>query len=577
MSLRNKRTTKPRNSSSKKKQRKHTNKRAKRKAPTNPKRQSTAKKKLKMDESTAPMEEEKKEEHMDGKDPDSESDNVDWEEGDGSWGDEISDGNDWENQQSPLKTTETYQQLMRQTTYKILSKKELDKLRTDTVADVIDALFPDNTQSEAFDMAVSLLQQLNWNKETVINKFVSNPDKAMQTAGITTMESAENDKKLDDSEGGLIECPQCYDDVIPGNCFSLKCGHQSCKTCWEYYLSFNTKQGKDGVVITCNHAGCNLVVAESAWAKILPANLVNKRKKFVLDHFVSAQPDLAWCPGPNCPMAVKDPMRDSPEVECTSCMTSFCFKCKEISHRPCKCDWAKSWLIKCSSEAENATWILANTKKCPKCKTQIEKSQGCNHMTCRSCKHEFCWLCKGEWKNHGSATGGYYRCNRYEEGKKKGNLSDEEQSAAKAQNDLQKYLHYYQRFDNHHKARLFAEKSLDKVMSRMKSLQELKGGGFNDVSFLEDAVNTVITCRKLLQWTYALGYYMEPGTKEKNLFEHNQEDLEKNTEHLHELSEKPLEELIRDEARINIINYNRVTSRFMVNLMNGIETGLTTV
>ena len=74
---------------------------------------------------------------------------------------------------------------------------------------------------------------------------------------------------------------------------------------------------------------------------------------------------------------------------------------------------------KCSAESENVTWIIANTKKCPKCRKPIEKNQGCNHMTCRKtaqgCGHEFCWLCLGPWKDHGNATGGYYKCNKVRE------------------------------------------------------------------------------------------------------------------------------------------------------------------
>jgi ariadne-1 len=40
------------------------------------------------------------------------------------------------------------------------------------------------------------------------------------------------------------------------------------------------------------------------------------------------------------------------------------------------------------------------------------------HMNCRKdsggCGYDFCWLCRGPWKEHGSATGGYYACNKYD-------------------------------------------------------------------------------------------------------------------------------------------------------------------
>ena len=67
-----------------------------------------------------------------------------------------------------------------------------------------------------------------------------------------------------------------------------------------------------------------------------------------------------------------------------------------------------------TAELGNALWIAANTKKCPKCKTATEKNEGCNHMTCKRCRYEYCWICMQDWSLHGTKTGGYFRCNRFD-------------------------------------------------------------------------------------------------------------------------------------------------------------------
>ena len=100
-------------------------------------------------------------------------------------------------------------------------------------------------------------------------------------------------------------------------------------------------------------------------------------------------------------------------------------------------------------------WFLKHTKKCPSCKCVIEKNEGCNHMTCKQCKHQFCWVCMGVWSEHGKGSGGYYSCNKYkgaEEARSKGEQS-KAGSLRQKQQELQRFMHYFDRFSAHDNSR----------------------------------------------------------------------------------------------------------------------------
>lgn len=189
------------------------------------------------------------------------------------------------------------------------------------------------------------------------------------------------------------------------------------------------------------------------------------------------------------------------------------------------------------------------------------------------CIYEFCWLCKGDWKAHGSATGGYYKCNIYDKKKKSGGskVSDEEKASEQARNALEKYTFYLTRYDNHLKALRFAEQTLESTESRMDELTAKYKWKPNEATFLMDAVKCVIECRRLLAWTYPIGYYIPESVHLKSLFEDLQQNLEKFTEHLHELSEQGPEKLADNKVRAELKNHTRVTQKFRDNMMTGIH------
>ena len=82
----------------------------------------------------------------------------------------------------------------------------------------------------------------------------------------------------------------------------------------------------------------------------------------------------------------------------------------------------------------------------------------------------------------------------------------------------------------------------------MVERQEAQRSTWIDVQFLKHAAEQVIDCRRVLKYSYALGYFLENSSLEKQLFEHHQELLEKNTEKLHEYTEQSLDVIDRTQV-----------------------------
>lgn len=154
----------------------------------------------------------------------------------------------------------------------------------------------------------------------------------------------------------------------------------------------------------------------------------------------------------------------------------------------------------------------------------------------------------GDWNEHGTNTGGYYKCNKFDAAN--GNAPEDQSDAARAKRELDRYLHYYKRYHAHSEAQKFAAKQLKETEARMILLQESSDDArWSDVEFLKAANEQLVECRRVLKYTYAYAYYMNPSSfMQKERFEHHQEMLERFTENLSELSEQPLGEMDRTDV-----------------------------
>ncbi|KAF2237302.1 hypothetical protein EV356DRAFT_496894 [Viridothelium virens] len=381
-----------------------------------------------------------------------------------------------------------------------------------------------------------LLRHTRWNKERLIEIYMDKQDTLLEEAGLgKSLAKLPELKKVK----GFV-CEICCEDGPDLKTFSMKCGHRFCLDCYRQYLAQKIQEEGEAARIKCPGDGCNKIVDSKSLDLLVTEDLKDRYQVLLTRTYVDDKENLKWCPAPNCEYAVdcrvkqRDLNKTVPTVHCT-CGHHFCFGCTLNDHQPAPCSLVKKWLKKCEDDSETANWISANTKECPKCHSTIEKNGGCNHMTCRKCKHEFCWMCMGVWSEHGTS---WYNCNRFEE--KSG--SEARDAQAKSRQSLERYLHYYNRYANHEQSAKLDKDIYLKTEKKMTQLQSSSGMSWIEVQFLDAASQALQQCRQTLKWTYAFAYYLARNNLTE-IFEDNQKDLELAVENLSEMFEKPTDQL----------------------------------
>lgn len=327
------------------------------------------------------------------------------------------------------------------------------------------------------------------------------------------------------------ECKICFLPCSSTAMTGLECGHEFCSSCWARYLTTKIMDEGMGQTISCAALGCDILVDDESIVKLISDPKVKlKYQQLITNSFVECNRLLHWCPTPDCGHVIKASQFDVKPVTCV-CGHTFCFACGENWHDPVHCKWLKKWIKKCDDDSETSNWIAANTRECPKCHATIEKDGGCNHMVCKRCKSDFCWVCLGPWEPHGSS---WYNCNRYDEEEAKKARDAQERSRAA----LQRYLFYCNRYMNHMQSLKFEHKLYASITTKMEEMQQ-HCMSWIEVQFLRKAVDVLCQCRETLMYTYVFAFYLKKNNQSL-IFEDNQKDLENATEQLSEYLERDI-------------------------------------
>ncbi|KAI0342306.1 hypothetical protein BDW22DRAFT_1330758 [Trametopsis cervina] len=182
-------------------------------------------------------------------------------------------------------------------------------------------------------------------------------------------------------------CPVCLDEVsLP---VTLDCGHTWCKQCLTDYLLAAVETKAFPLKCLGNEARCTEKVPLRIARTILsPEDFHNVAQASFLAYIHSRPTEFHYCPTPDCSQIYRTAPPGT-ALQCPSCLVRICTNCHSEYHEGTPCADGETEQGKLFDE-----WTSTrDVKKCPGCKTYIERDAGCNHMTCTRCRTHICWVC----------------------------------------------------------------------------------------------------------------------------------------------------------------------------------------
>ena len=143
--------------------------------------------------------------------------------------------------------------------YKILSPQELEIQQKSIISQISCILGISETET------LALLVYFNWNKDSLLEKYLVNPSKIRNLVGLSVASA-----NLQDLE---IICDICCESNSQS--LALECGHRYCLDCWKHYLHGKIQLEGESRQIQCP-GSCNLLVDESTISKIVDQQVLDR-------------------------------------------------------------------------------------------------------------------------------------------------------------------------------------------------------------------------------------------------------------------------------------------------------------
>lgn len=255
--------------------------------------------------------------------------------------------------------------------------------RTSLIEDVAPSLF---RRKSVVSIKNGIKAKVRWKRRSSISSatmyaFPAQLIPRMRWSGQAIPESSHDNRR---------SCICCRDDFSKQNDLQiLPCGHNYCGDCLRVMINQAiTEESK--MPPRC----CTQPIPGVTIKSLLTRDDQQLFLKAV-QQFSTPWEARIFCPNPICnefvpPRTKVDPKHPF-DVVCRECRTRVCTMCKLRAHplgQDCPSDLELDQVLRMG---EKSGW-----RRCYKCRTLVELTQGCTHMTCR-CKAQFCYICGAIW------------------------------------------------------------------------------------------------------------------------------------------------------------------------------------
>lgn len=203
------------------------------------------------------------------------------------------------------------------------------------------------------------------------------------------------------------DCPICFCEADTP--IQTSCKHIYCLECFEDCCKSAASTSKDEFQVKCqgDEGTCSTVFALRELKDHLSSSVFEIVLKSSFEEYIQRHPEsFRYCPTPDCGYiyrcTIASGSLDSkpPAYTCPNCFEPLCTSC-HARHGNYTCAEYKD-IASGGYEALERLKRELNIKDCPKCTTPMEKTEGCNHMTCGGCRAHICWVCMAVFETSGS-------------------------------------------------------------------------------------------------------------------------------------------------------------------------------